>query len=106
MSAIGPKQTWAVAPHISAFEAKADIADLKALTTLIHIALGENRTIRYRKAVTTRAPYTKRSEPLFTFNYDCRSDGSTFSQCRCDTWSSWQHLFFVRARYSLPPTTN
>jgi hypothetical protein len=26
MSAFGPKQTWAVAPHMSAFGGKADIA--------------------------------------------------------------------------------
>jgi hypothetical protein len=28
MSAIGPKQTWAVAPHMSAFGGKADVVVL------------------------------------------------------------------------------
>ena len=34
MSAIGPKQTWAIAPHMSAFGGKADIDQPGQLTNL------------------------------------------------------------------------
>src|SRR5215510_7037621 len=42
MSAIGPKQTWALAPHMSAIRGKADMTDYRCL--LLRSLLGVKRT--------------------------------------------------------------
>jgi hypothetical protein len=42
MSAYGPKQTWAIAPHVSAFRGKADITIAACL--LFRSLLGVKRT--------------------------------------------------------------